>query len=229
MANELAMKHSDSEIIAQMETDTEKALALVIENVNALSTVEQMYNAIGRSALIGRAQWVQTALICAKAFKDKTTKEMSALQKEFEKTLHYSRAQLYNYRKAGNELLKPEHKAITLTLNEYLARPSASKAEYKRIVIKKRAGSYIAGDGIEQVIALAFFDDEIDDDEKSKSCAMYITIPAPQAEKLKFDMSGKGSIFTPQDETETLKNGGQKTVTHWYCDGREITFKKTNL
>lgn len=228
MANELVMKHCDSDIIAQMEKDTEKALQLVIENVNELSTVEQMYSAIGRSALVGRAQWVQTALICAKAFKDKSAKEMSALQKEFEKTLRYSRAQLYNYRKAGNELLKPDHKPITMTLNEYLARPSAAKVEYKEIQLLRLCGSYKDGSGIEQNIILAHFDDG-DESDESKSAAIYITIPKPQCEKLSYTQTDKGSILTPQDEPETTKSGTQKVVTHWYCDGREITFKKTNL
>ena len=147
MANELQLKHSEDEIISTFETDERAALSLIVDNVNGITKAEDLFKMIGKSAMIGRAQWVQTAIVTAKAFENKSRAEVAETREKWAEVLRYSKQQIANFRQAGEKLISGDFEKIPNTMAEFLKRPSNQKAEFKSVSIVRRAGEYLDGDG----------------------------------------------------------------------------------
>ena len=219
MENQVALKHTESEIMIAFETHEENALSLIKDNVNAIESTDELYTFIGRSALAGRAQWVQTALVCAKAFDGKTRKEVSALHKEFAEKLRYSEQSIHNYRQAGAKLLSGEFDHITDTMREFLARPSTQKTEYYSIETRRKAGQYKDNNGKTWFIFLGYFDDG-NDSKSPKNQVKYFIVSEEQA------IFGENDIINIVDMTKQLKNGKEVKESHYFFDKKDLTSLK---
>lgn len=94
-----------------VETAANQLIGITPETKELMSTLESVktfadgVQAINKYAQIGKNTWVMTALVVNKTFSTATAKEASKLVAQFQKDLDYSRAQVYNYRKAGLKLL----------------------------------------------------------------------------------------------------------------------------
>lgn len=128
-----------------LATDEKAAIKSLVSAVDEMKSAEEKYDFIGASALRGRASWVQTAIVVTSAFKGLSRKEIGAKVDELQERLHYKRAQVFNYRKAGEKLIAGDYENIPFVMNDFL------KAEKKDIFtenisdIEKR-GFYIAGE-----------------------------------------------------------------------------------
>ena len=78
----------------------------LLETVKSIKTFDDGVKAINRYSGFGRTAWVMSALVVHKTFQTVTDKEAGAMVKKFQTDLAYSRAQIYNYRKAGRMLLE---------------------------------------------------------------------------------------------------------------------------
>lgn len=78
----------------------------LLETVKRIKTFDDGVRAINRYSGFGRTAWVMSALVVHKTFQTVTEKEAGAMVKKFQTDLAYSRAQIYNYRKAGRLLLE---------------------------------------------------------------------------------------------------------------------------
>lgn len=78
----------------------------LLETVKGIKTFDDGVKAINRYSGFGRTAWVMSALVVHKTFQTVTEKEAGAMVKKFQTDLAYSRAQIYNYRKAGRLLLE---------------------------------------------------------------------------------------------------------------------------
>ena len=226
VANELVLKHSDSEIATAFETDERAALKMIVDNVNGIARAEDMFRMIGKSAMMGRAQWVQTAVITAKASENKSRKEIATTREQWAKTLRYSVQQLANYRQAGEKLIKGDFESIPNTMAEFLKRPSNQKAEFVTVKIVRVAGAYKDGDGVERVIYFAVMsEDESKKGDEAKLSHTYVTVSREQAEKVKPE-----DVLTIQPIDRLLKSGKVVKENHYFNGDAEITsFKVVSL
>lgn len=78
----------------------------LLATVKAIKTFDDGVKAINRYSGFGRTAWVMSALVVHKTFQTVTEKEAGAMVRKFQTDLAYSRAQIYNYRKAGRLLLE---------------------------------------------------------------------------------------------------------------------------
>lgn len=78
----------------------------LLETVKGIKSFDDGVKAINRYSCFGRTAWVMSALVVHKTFQTVTEKEAGAMVKKFQTDLAYSRAQIYNYRKAGRLLLE---------------------------------------------------------------------------------------------------------------------------
>ena len=78
----------------------------LLATVKAIKTFDDGVKAINRYSGFGRTAWVMSALVVHKTFQTVTEKEAGAMVRKFQIDLAYSRAQIYNYRKAGRLLLE---------------------------------------------------------------------------------------------------------------------------
>lgn len=219
MANEVVLKHSDSEIATAFESNERAALQMIVDNVSGIAKAEDLFKLIGKSAMIGRAQWVQTAVITAKAFENKSRKEMSATREQWASTLRYSVQQISNFRQAGEKLIKGDFESIPNTMSEFLARPSAKKPEYATVKIVRAAGAYIDGDGVERVIFFAVMsEDEDKKGDDAKLSHTYVTVSSEQAAKVK-----PNDCLTVQPMDRLLKSGKTVKENHYFNGDVEIT------
>lgn len=103
-----------------LATDEKAAIKSLIDAVDGMKSTEEKYDFIGASALRGRASWVQTAIVVTSAFKGLSRKEIGAKVDELQERLHYKRAQVFNYRKAGEKLIAGDYENIPFVMNDFI-------------------------------------------------------------------------------------------------------------
>lgn len=109
----MANKQTESKALqVTVESAANQLIGVTPETRELITTLESVktfadgVQAINKYAKIGKNTWVMTALVVNKTFSTATAKESSKLVAQFQKDLEYSRAQVYNYRKAGVKLLE---------------------------------------------------------------------------------------------------------------------------
>lgn len=181
-----------------LATDEKAAIKSLVSAVDEMKSTEEKYDFIGASALRGRASWVQTAIVVTSAFKGLSRKEIGAKVDELQERLHYKRAQVFNYRKAGEKLIAGDYESIPFVMNDFI------KSEKKDIFTEniteiERRGQYMAGEkGF--VIAFGKFKRSNGKDENK-----YFTLPANQWDDLRISAVTEISIERMAKENGRLK------------------------
>lgn len=144
------------QVSAMVINDPCKAVFTIDESVKALKSFDDKVAFIGQSALFGRAQWVQTSIVVARAFEGLSRKEMNPKVEALKDKLNYSRAHIYNLRKAGEKLLA-ESKAGTLknvpfTITEYITPEKGEPINKQALNDVIKAGEYVTADGDKMLI-----------------------------------------------------------------------------
>lgn len=160
-----------------LTTDEKAAIKSLVSAVDEMKSAEEKYDFIGASALRGRASWVQTAIVVTSAFKGLSRKEIGAKVDELEERLHYKRAQVFNYRKAGEKLIAGDYESIPFVMNDFI------KAEKKDIFTEsitevEKRGYYNAGEK-SFVICFGKFKRSNGKEENK-----YFTLPSAQWEEM---------------------------------------------
>lgn len=154
-----------------------KAVQMIDESVKSLKTFDDKVAFIGQSALFGRAQWVQTSIVVARAFEGLSKKEIGAKVDSLKARLNYGRSHVYNLKKAGEKLLA-ESKAGTLknvpfTLSEYIAPEKGEPINKQALNNCVRAGEYTTADGEKFLIYRGTLKTS-----DNKESVRYFTVPA---------------------------------------------------
>lgn len=162
-----------------LATDEKAAIKSLVSAVDEMKSTEEKYDFIGASALRGRASWVQTAIVVTSAFKGLSRKEIGAKVDELQERLHYKRAQVFNYRKAGEKLITGDYESIPFVMSDFI------KSEKKDIFTEniteiERRGQYMAGEN-GFVIAFGKFKRSNGKDENK-----YFTLPAKQWDEIDY-------------------------------------------
>lgn len=185
-----------------LATDEKAAIKSLISAVDEMKSTEEKYDFIGASALRGRASWVQTAIVVTSAFKGLSRKEIGAKVDELQERLHYKRAQVFNYRKAGEKLIAGDYKNIPFVMNDFI------KSEKKDIFteniteIEKR-GYYNAGEK-SFIIGFGKFKRSNGKDENR-----YFVLPTPQWDQIDY-----GDVTEITIERMAKENG--KLKEHYF-------------
>lgn len=103
-----------------LATDEKAAIKSLVSAVDEMKSTEEKYDFIGASALRGRASWIQTAIVVTSAFKGLSRKEIGTKVDELQERLHYRRAQVFNYRKAGEKLISGDYDSIPFVMNDFI-------------------------------------------------------------------------------------------------------------
>ena len=131
----------------------------LLETVKGIKTFDDGVKAINRYSGFGRTAWVMSALVVHKTFQTVTDKEAGAMVKKFQNDLAYSRAQVYNYRKAGRMLLEgitsgeiTDITKLPADMSDFI-RPKSSKPtkEDFELVIDEQIGEIAMTMGVYQV------------------------------------------------------------------------------
>lgn len=200
-----------------------KAIQAIDESVKALKSFDDKVAFIGQSALFGRAQWVQTSIVVARAFEGLSKKEIGVKVDTLKAKLNYGRSHVYNLKKAGEKLLA-ESKAGTLktvpfTLSEYIAPEKGEPINKQAIKNVVRAGEYTTADNEKYIIYRGLL---VTSDKKEN--VRYFTVPAGGLIKdgaiLNIQIEGINKL----DGTPTGKEG------EFYYNGKDrIDVKLINL
>lgn len=200
-----------------------KAVQAIDESVKALKTFDDKVAFIGQSALFGRAQWVQTSIVVARAFEGLSKKEIGVKVDTLKAKLNYGRSHVYNLKKAGEKLLA-ESKAGTLknvpfTLTEYIAPEKGEPINKQAIKNCVRAGEYTTADGEKYLIFRGLL---VTSDKKEN--VRYFTVPAGGLIK-------DGTSLTVQSEGVTKADGSPtEREKEFYYNGKDkVDVKLINL
>lgn len=77
-----------------------------IEHLKSVHSFDEIVDEIKADAYEGRDSWVRTALLVHKGFENCSRAEMQKKTTEFESRLGYKKSQIYNFRNAGEKLLR---------------------------------------------------------------------------------------------------------------------------
>lgn len=200
-----------------------KAVQAIDESVKALKTFEAKVAFIGQSALFGRAQWVQTSIVVARAFEGLSKKEIGVKVDTLKAKLNYGRSHVYNLKKAGEKLLA-ESKAGTLknvpfTLTEYIAPEKSEPINKQAIKNCVKAGEYTTADGEKFLIFRGLL---VTSDKKEN--VRYFTVPAGGLIKDGANLTIQSEGITKADGTSTDKE------KEFYYNGKDkVDVKLINL
>lgn len=204
-------------------SDPIKAIQAIDESAKALKTFDAKVAFIGQSALFGRAQWVQTSIIVARAFEGLSKKEIGAKVDTLKARLNYGRSHVYNLKKAGEKLLS-ESKAGTLknvpfTLTEYIAPEKSEPINKQALKNCVKAGEYTTADGEKYLIFRGLL---VTSDKKEN--VRYFTVPAGGLIKDGVNLSIQSEGVTKKDGTPTDKE------KEYYYNGKDrVDVKFINL
>ena len=205
-------------------SDPISAVKAIDTAVKAMDSFDERVDFIGASAVQGRAQWVQTAIVVARAFDGLSRKEMAAKVEQFKTRLNYGRAHVYNYRKAGDKLLAMAEqgtlKDIPFSLVDFLASEKAEKVTKQSIKSCVKAGEYLTADKEKIII----YRGELTMSDGKKGFK-YFTIPAGGAYK-------DGFTVTVQQEGKPRKDGTidkDKEIDVCYIEGKPVDLTVVNL
>lgn len=144
--------YSDSQVVGMLATDEKGAVKAIAEMVNGLTSFDEKIDIIGKSALQGRAAWVQTAIIVESAFRGLSRKELGKKRVELQERLHYSRAHIFNFRTAGEKLIKGEFEKIPLSITDFVRKPKTEKPNIEKVRAIEKRGEYTTGDTIKWIL-----------------------------------------------------------------------------
>ena len=132
---------------------SEKPKATVTALAKEIATIstEQSIAKIGELAERDRCAWVYTALCVGNAFKNLSKRECAKRIAELQDKLKYSRAQVYNYRKAGEKLVSTDYEALPYDMAAFI-REKKEKPVNNTIASITQKGSYRTGDNSENYI-----------------------------------------------------------------------------
>lgn len=154
-----------------------KAVNAIDESVKALKTFDEKVAFIGSSAIFGRAQWVQTSIVVARAFEGLSRKEMTPKVESLQSKMLYSRAHVYNLRKAGEKLLSEAKlgtlKNVPYTLTEYLQPEKSEPVNKQSLIDIVKAGEYKTADDEKMLIYRGKLKTS-----DGKDTVKYFTVPA---------------------------------------------------
>lgn len=154
-----------------------KAVQVIDESVKGLKTFDDKVAFIGQSAMFGRAQWVQTSIVVARAFEGLSKKEIGAKVDTLKAKLNYGRSHVYNLKKAGDKLLAESKagtlKSVPFTLTEYIAPEKREPINKQAIKNCVKAGEYTTADNEKFLIYRGLL---LTSDKKESVC--YFTVPA---------------------------------------------------
>ena len=154
-----------------------QAVNAIDESVKALKTFDEKVAFIGQSAFLGRAQWVQTAIVTARAFEGLTSKEMRPKVEALQSKLNYGRSHVYNLRKAGEKLLAEAKagtlKAVPFSLDEYIKPEKGEPINKQALNNVTRAGEYVTADNEKFLIYRGTLKTS-----DNKEVIKYFTVPA---------------------------------------------------
>lgn len=200
-----------------------KAVQAIDESVKALKSFDDKVAFIGQSAMFGRAQWVQTSIVVARAFEGLSKKEIGAKVDTLKARLNYGRSHVYNLKKAGEKLLA-ESKAGTLknvpfTLTEYIAPEKSEPINKQALKNCVKAGEYTTADGEKYFIFRGLL---ITSDKKEN--VRYFTVPAGGLIKDGVNLTIQSEGVTKKDGTPTDKE------KEFYYNGKDrVDVKLINL
>lgn len=200
-----------------------KAVQAIDESVKALKSFDDKVAFIGQSALFGRAQWVQTSIVVARAFEGLSKKEIGVKVDTLKAKLNYGRSHVYNLKKAGEKLLA-ESKAGTLknvpfTLTDYIASEKGEPINKQAIKNCVKAGEYTTADGEKFLIFRGLL---VTSDKKEN--VRYFTVPAGGLIKDGANLTVQSEGITKVDGTPTDKE------KEFYYNGKDkVDVKLINL
>lgn len=200
-----------------------KAVQAIDESVKALKSFDDKVAFIGQSALFGRAQWVQTSIVVARAFEGLSKKEIGVKVDTLKAKLNYGRSHVYNLKKAGEKLLA-ESKAGTLknvpfTLTEYIAPEKSEPINKQSLKNCVKAGEYTTADGEKYFIFRGLL---VTSDKKEN--VRYFTVPAGGLIKDGVNLSIQSEGVTKKDGTPTDRE------KEYYYNGKDrVDVKLINL
>lgn len=107
-----------------VELYTPKEISTFAKEIAEINTLSEAVEYINEAGLIGRDTWVKVALVCHKVLTPLTKGKRGEVYKEVQDRLHYSYAQVRNFRQAGEYLA--QGKALNeaskcFSVNEYLS------------------------------------------------------------------------------------------------------------
>ncbi len=193
----------------ELATFTSKSLGdSVMQAVNSITTFDEGINFINKYANIGRNTWVATALVCTRTLSVAgSAKEQAKLLKQFQDKLSYKRAQVYNYKKAGEKLLKEiadgkltDIESLPTAMADYI-RPAKKARPNLTYVIDEEIGSFKMITGERFVIKC-----HLKDNKDKKAYAAITKGASNEIDKIVSVMDGKEE-------------------THYYCGKKKIVTK----
>lgn len=215
MANKQEQPKTESKALqVTVESAANQLIGVTPETKELMQTLESVktfadgVQAINKYAQIGKNTWVMTALVVNKTFSTATAKEASKLVAQFQKDLDYSRAQVYNYRKAGVKLLEGLTEGKIKSLVDIPAnmadfiRPSKKAKNGFVLVVDSRIGSISLTTG-ERIVYRVH-------DENNKDKVQIIATSELQADKIEVtyaEVDGKETQVCTCGETEHEVDG----------------------